>query len=229
MAITLYEIVAAGDARVSNNCWRIRMALAHKGLAFEARACRHIDIARICDGRRKGLPVIEDDGRVIEDSWRIAEHLERAHAHGASLFEGEAGRAFALFVHVWFRPAVHLPAVQLLANDLHDRLLPEDRAYFRSRQEARFGRTLEDMQAGREGRIGAWRESLEPLRACVVDRPFLGGDRPLYVDYVVFGTFQWARMISPFRLLADGDRLAAWFERCLDLFDGMGREVDAFY
>ncbi|MDP7667296.1 MAG: glutathione S-transferase N-terminal domain-containing protein [Rhodospirillales bacterium] len=229
MAITLYEIVAAGDARISNNCWRTRMALAHKGLAYETRACRHVDIARICDSRRKGLPVIEDGACVIEDSWRIAEHLECAYAHGASLFDGEAGRAFALFVHVWLRPAVHLPAVQMLAGDLHDRLLPEDRAYFRSRQEARFGRTLEEMQADREGRIDAWRELLEPLRACVLDRPFLGGERPLYVDYVVFGTFQWARMISPFRLLADGDPLAAWFERCLDLFAGTGRAVDAFY
>ena len=81
----------------------------------------------------------------------------------------------------------------------------------------------------RRCRRDAWRESLEPLRGCVVDRPFLGGQRPLYVDYVVFGTFQWARMISPFRLLADGDPLAAWLERCPDLFDGVGREVDAFH
>jgi glutathione S-transferase len=126
------------------------MALAHKGLAFESRATRHVDIARICDGRRMGLPVIEDDGQVVEDSWRIAEHLECAHADRASLFEGEAGRAFALFVHSWFRPAVHLPGLQLLVSDLHDRLVPEDRAFFRSRQEARFGHSLEEMQAGRE-------------------------------------------------------------------------------
>jgi hypothetical protein len=30
----------------------------------------------------------------------------------------------------------------------------------------------------------------------------LGGDAPNYADYIVFGPFQWARVVGPFKLLA---------------------------
>lgn len=58
-------------------------------------------------------------------------------------------------------------------------------------------------------------------------QPFLGGDRPLFADYIVFGALQWARIVSPHRLLAAGDVVTDWFERCLDLHDGLGRSVTA--
>jgi glutathione S-transferase len=40
----------------------------------------------------------------------------------------------------------------------------------------------------------------------------------------VFGAFQWARVVSPFKLLAEGDPVYAWRERLLDAFDGMARK-----
>ena len=79
------------------------------------------------------------------------------------------------------------------------------------------------MQAGREGRLDAFRARLNPLRTTVKASPFVGGERPMYADYLVFGAFQWARSISPFRLLAGDDPIAAWFGRCLDLYGGLGR------
>ena len=36
-------------------------------------------------------------------------------------------------------------------------------------------------------------------------------------------------MTSPFRLLADDDPVLAWFGRCLDLYDGLGRRAPAFW
>jgi hypothetical protein len=50
------------------------------------------------------------------------------------------------------------------------------------------------------------------------------GATPNYADYIVFGAFQWARVVSPFKLLADGDPVYAWRERLLDAFDGMARK-----
>ena len=58
-------------------------------------------------------------------------------------------------------------------------------------------------------------------------QPFIGGASPLFADYIVFGALQWARIVTPFRLLDDGDVVAQWFERCLDLHDGLGRKVAA--
>jgi glutathione S-transferase len=58
-------------------------------------------------------------------------------------------------------------------------------------------------------------------------QPFIGGDGPLFADYIVAGALQWVRVVSPFRFLEKGDPVAAWFERCLDLHDGLGRRVPA--
>jgi glutathione S-transferase len=71
--------------------------------------------------------------------------------------------------------------------------------------------------------VDGFRKSLEPLRRTLASQAFLGGERPLYADYLVFGAFQWARSISSFKLLDDDDPIKAWFERCLDLHDGLGR------
>jgi glutathione S-transferase len=99
----------------------------------------------------------------------------------------------------------------------------KDKAYFRKTREERFGATLEAFQSGREERLPAFRQSLQPLRNLLEAQPFLGGDKPLYADYIVFGGFQWARCISSFKLLDPDDPVAAWRERMLDLFGGLAR------
>lgn len=58
-------------------------------------------------------------------------------------------------------------------------------------------------------------------------QPFLGGNSPLFADYIVFGALQWARIVSPQRLLSEGDVVTDWFERCLELHGGLGRSVTA--
>ena len=91
------------------------------------------------------------------------------------------------------------------------RCLPlEDQDYFRSSREARVGTTLEAFSAEPEQRLPAFRALLAPLRATLQRQPFLGGEAPLYADYVVFGAFMWAASVSPLQLLEDGDAVAAW-------------------
>jgi hypothetical protein len=41
----------------------------------------------------------------------------------------------------------------------------------------------------------------------------------------VFGAFQWARIVSPFKLLKEDDPVHAWREKLLDAFDGMARKT----
>lgn len=57
-------------------------------------------------------------------------------------------------------------------------------------------------------------------------QPFIGGEAPLFADYIVFGAFQWVRLTSTYTFI-DDPAIKAWFERCLDLFDGMARSVPA--
>jgi len=56
----------------------------------------------------------------------------------------------------------------------------------------------------------------------------MGGASPNYGDYIIFGGFQWARCISPFRLLVEDDPVFAWRERMLDALDGFARKAIAY-
>jgi len=225
VTIVMYDLTGAKDRRFSPHCWRTRMAIAHKGLRCDTRPTRFADIASIGDGQQKTVPVIDDGGKLLSDSWAIANHLETKYPDRPTLFGGTAGRALTIFVQGWTTNVLHGAVVDLVVLDIHDQLDDADKAYFRASRERRFGRTLEEVQAGREGRVDAFRKSLQPLRTALGTQQWLGGDAPLYVDYLVFGAFQWARIVSRFRLLADDDPITNWFARCLDLFDGIGRRA----
>ena len=72
MSRRLYELATADDARLSPYCWRARMALAHKGMAFDAVAVGFTEIAGIAQGQYKTVPVLHDGAE-----W-IADHLLEA-------------------------------------------------------------------------------------------------------------------------------------------------------
>jgi glutathione S-transferase len=229
MTVVLYDLVGRDDRRFSPHCWRTRMALAHKGLAYEARPTRFTEIGKIGDGQVKTVPAIEDGERLIGDSWAIAQYLEATYPERPSLFGGAGGEAVTWFVQNWCIAVLHAGLISLILMDIFERLTPEDRDYFRTSRERRFGRTLGEVQAGREARLEGLQKSLQPLRMALKDAPFLGGAQPLYADYLVFGAFQWARVISPFRVLEADDPVSAWFARCLDLHGGLGRRQAGYW
>jgi glutathione S-transferase len=227
MTIVMYDLVGQDDRRFSPHCWRTRMALAHKGLEHEARPTRFTEIPTIEGGRVKTVPALRDGAQPVVDSWAIACHLEQAYPERPSLFGGPGGEALSRFVQSWSVAVLHGGLVGLIVLDIWQRLVPEDQEYFRRTREQRFGRTLEEVQAGREERVESLRASLQPLRMTLKEAPFLGGQQPLYADYLVFGGLQWARTISPFPVLAADDPLQDWFERCIDLHGGLGRSAPA--
>lgn len=229
MSIVMYDLVGADDRRFSPHCWRTHMALAHKGLDYQTRPIRFTDIQTICDGQQKTLPVLQDGDNVVCDSLAIADYLEDSYPDRPSLFGGDACRNLTAFIQNWTAAVLQLGLFGLIVLDIHDHLLPEDKDYFRKSREQRLGRSLEDAQAGREERLEEFRKNLLPLRMSVRTQPFIGGDQPLYADYLVFGAFQWARSISPFRILENDDPVSAWFGRCLDLYDGLGRKAPGYY
>src|SRR5260364_426780 len=116
----------------------------------------------------------------------------------------------------------------LIIADIPNNLATVDAAYFRQSREARFGKRLEEIMAPRDQAVVGFRKSLEPLRQTLKTQPFLGGDAPNYADYIVFGGFQWARVVSPFRLLEETDSVYAWRERLLDAFDGLARNSPGY-
>jgi glutathione S-transferase len=229
MTIRMYDLAGADpNRRFSPYCWRIRMALAHKRLAVETIPWRYCDKPAIAHSGQDRVPVIEDGDRVIADSWAIANYLEDAYPDRPSLFGGAAARAAARFINSWADTVQNGGISTFVALDIVGHLDPRDRDYFRQSRARRFGTTLEQMCANREARVGAFRGTFEPLRVTLKSQPFLGGDAPLYPDYIVFGGFQWARTISDFVLLENDDPIAAWRERMLDLFDGLARKSPGY-
>jgi len=224
MSIVLYDLAAADGRCFSPNCWRSAMALAHKGLAWESRPTLFTGIGAIGGGNRT-VPVIDDGGTLVGDSWAIAEHLESRYPDRPSLFGGDTGKALTRFVQQWAITQMHAPIFTMIVADIHTRLAVADQPYFRESREKRLGCTLEQAQAGRDAALPGFRAALAPLRLALQAQPFLGGEQPTYADYLPFGALQWARMCSPYRMLSDDDPVHAWFERCLDLYDGLGRRA----
>jgi glutathione S-transferase len=230
MAITLYDLTGAEeDRRFSPYCWRTKMALAHKGLAFTTIPWRFTEKAVIGAHGSERVPVIIDNGRAVNDSWTIANYLEDNYPDRASLFGGNGGRAAARFINSWTDNAVAPAIAPMVVLDIFKHVAPKDRDYFRSSREQRFGGKLEDIAGQADSRLPALRKLLEPLRQTLASQPFLGGDAPLYPDYIVFGTLQWARAISPLRLLEPADPIDAWRQRLLDSFGGLARSAPGYW
>jgi glutathione S-transferase len=175
----------------------------------------------------KTVPVIRDGDRVVTDSFAIALYLDEVYPDRPTLFGGEGGKAMARFIERWSQLTLHPYKGEAVLVDIHSGLGPLDQAYFRQSREARYGKPLEQVPAGRDAGLAAYRRSLEPLRSMLTYQPFIGGASPLFADYIVFGAFQWARVVSSYQLLAADDPVAAWFQRCLDLHGGIGRKVVA--
>jgi glutathione S-transferase len=222
MSLKLFELVGTDAGRpFSPYCWRIRMALAHKGLTADSIPWRFAEKAAIAAHGSEKVPVMLDGDKTIADSWAIANYLEDSYPDRPSLFGGDGGRAMARFINGWGDIAVVGGIFPFIIADIPNNLAAEDAAYFRASREARFGRPLEEIAAGREQAVTGFRKTLEPLRQTLKTQPFIGGNAPNYADYIVFGGFQWARVVSPFKLLEEGDVIYAWREKLFDAFDGL--------
>jgi len=220
----LYDLVNARGAHFSPNSWRVRMALAHKNIDFQVQDLRFGQIDALNPGGpRLTIPTIEHAGQRVTDSWAIVQYLDQTFADTPPLMGADAQAQLLRFFQYWVQTTIHAGISRLILLDLHNSLHPDDQAYFRASREKQNRKTLEEVQAGRDERIGAFRESLRPLRMKLQEGPFINGTHPGYADYLAFGGFQWARLSSPFQLLAEDDPVYAWRERCLDLFAGLAR------
>lgn len=223
--LRLYELVLANGRSASPYVWRVRYALAHKGLAFDSVPLGFTEIQTFFAGRFKTLPVIADDATMLAESWGIVEYLDQRYPE-KPLFAGPAEHAAIRLLDAWLSFEVLRRMLRIYVLDVHNAARPEDRSYFRQSREARFQMTLEAYTADRGERLGRLREALMPLRMQLRQSPFLGGAAPSYADYIALGAFQWIGGVSSLPALASDDTvLREWLERGFDLYDGLGRDA----
>jgi glutathione S-transferase len=223
--ITLYDLVFDKDLRPSPYCWRAKLAMKHKGLAWRDEPCGFTEKQKIAFAQSQTYPVIHDGTKVVKDSWVIAQHLDAAYPDKPLLPD----RSYAQFVNGWADTTVHPALFPIIAADLVDRVRPQDRAYIVESRGKRLGTTdFAGFQVkAREKGIAAFRATLEPARRVLKGQKFLSGDAPAYPDYILLGTFLWPRTISPLELLEKDDAVHAWREHMFDLFDGFARKAPA--
>ncbi len=229
MAITLWDLCGAEtDRRFSPYCWRIKLALRHKGLDYVTIPWRLIDKPVIAFAGSDKVPVIKDGETAVADSWAIANYLEDTYPDRPSLFLGDGGRATGRFVVDWAELALMAGIFPMIAADICGVMDGETQVYFRKTREKFLGRTLETAQAERDAKMAEFRRGLVPLRRMLKFQPFIAGAAPAWHDYAAFSVFQWARCTSPLHLLAEDDPVYAWRERMLDLYDGFARSAVGF-
>ena len=222
--LELWELGGRDDCRFSTFSWRTRLALHHKGLPFAVHPVAVSDKAAIGFSGQSKVPILKHDGHIIPDSWAIALYLEKEFPERPTLFGGEVGQTLTHVFNVWADRELIPALIPFLMRDVLDCVGEADGAHLRLQIESAMKRSLEELSAGREQAVQAFRRKLQPVRKALETRNFLGGAAPAYADYVLFGLLQWARVISPAKVLEDDDAVAAWFERVLDLYDGVGRK-----
>jgi glutathione S-transferase len=224
--LKLYDL--AGDnlkLRFSPFCWRTKMALLHKRLAFDTVPWRFTEkdvISRTGQGR---VPVLVDSDEWIHDSWQIAIHLDRRYPDRPPLMATEAERAAAFFMNSWCDLTLHPALRPLVFLDVFNAAAEKDRAYFRSSREKGVGRSLENFCADRRSAQTAFVQALAPIELTLQNYAYLGGATANYSDYALLGSLQWARCVSGTAFLPSDSATDRWFERMLDLHDAYARKA----
>jgi glutathione S-transferase len=219
MTRKLYDLAGADpQLRFSPYCWRIKLALAHKGLSFETIAWRFTEKDEIAFSAQTKVPVLVDGKKTVSDSYAIAEYLEAEYPNGPSLFNDIGTRSLTRFVKQWTEDTLHPAIGRLILPSLFVLLDPKDQAYFRKTREAMFGMTIEEMAAKRESYMPTFKAVLVPLRRTLEAQAFLGGPGPLFADHIVFGALQWARKGTAVPLWDLDDPIERWMEAVLDTY-----------
>jgi glutathione S-transferase len=221
--LELWELGGLNDCRFSTFSWRTRLALHHKRLPFVVYPVAVSDKTAIAFSGQGKVPILKHDDRVVTDSWAIAGYLERTFPDAPSLFGGPVGESLTHFFNLWADRELVPALVPYLMRDVLDCVNEADAKHLRSQIEGFFKKSLEELADERGKALEQFRRRLQPVRKALEQRRLLGGDAPAYADHILFGVLQWARVVSTATVLEPGDVVAAWFERVLDLYDGVGR------
>jgi glutathione S-transferase len=223
LAITLYDLVDKDGRRYSPYGWRIRMALAHKGLDPAVELCWHSDKEKLSFSGQHLVPVLRDGEHAVSDSWKIACYLDEAYPDRPLLMSGEQGGSFAKFINNWTDTIIGRPLVRSLYLDILHSLHPgADANEFRRRREERNGATLEVLRANRAKDFEELNREMAPLNQLLRDQPFIAGAAPAYPDYIVFGTLQMPRHLNGVDPLApQQEAVIRWRDAMRQLFNGL--------
>ena len=226
--IQLFDLATKySEVRFSPFCWRIKYALAHKGLKWDESPLSFAEMKQLPLPNDGKVPVLVDEDEVVFDSWEIALFLDNKYPQHV-LFDSDESRSQSLFVKCWTETVLHSLISRMGILDFLGLQKDVDQTYFRESREKRFGITLEEWGSNPEAARMDFLKALEPLRQTLSDQKFVGGKSPNFSDYIMVGVFQWLRCGSGLTIFDETDHVYAYQERLLDLFDGLGRSAPVY-
>lgn len=194
----------------------LSFALNFKGLKYKTEWVEYPDIKGVCKDRGARPTTVKSDGvtphytlpvifdpatkTVLEDSTAIAEYLDKTYPDLPRLYPAGTRGLQAAFESA-IASTCSTPLYQIVVLATWANLPPRSQEYFRRTREASSGKRLEDFLPEGDAGEQKWKD-LESGMAKVAgwfkasgDKPFLGGDVPLYADFQLAARFIWAKMV----------------------------------
>jgi glutathione S-transferase len=187
----------------STNSERVALALAHKGLEAESVVIDYSDRGPVEEISGQPLvPVVDFDGEVVFDSWRIIRRLEELHPDPPLIPDAKRGE-LAIFAE-WFNDIWKRPP-----NEIEEWLgLPE------TDPEA-----IERLAARLDGWLDVFEQMLADGRAHLFGEDFTAADCLAY-PFLKFAAGRdpaddelFHRILDRYQSVEGRPRLAAWIER----------------
>ena len=160
--VRLYELALADGRSASPFVWRIRYALAHKGLSFESVPLGFTQIPAAFNGRFKTVPVLESAGTQLAESWDIAGGQGAIKASDGSLVVRQSDqvhqqidhllRSIALTAILAGNAPVAMCGMKRAINEFARGKLDEAAADLRHRESMRSAEIKEGIKASAEKR-----------------------------------------------------------------------------
>ena len=220
--ITLYDLALREGQTISPFVWATKYAIRHKGFDIDLVPGGFTGIMERTGGRSERLPVIVDDGKWVLDSWLIAEYLDETYPDRPTLIGSKQVEIATKFMEGWLWSTVLREWMPNIVKDYRDMVRPEDWDYV-TKTRTPPGKTLEEVQAGREERLPLIPPKLELLRTTLRETPWLGGDAPNYTDFRLLSVFLFMAAVATTPVLTDDDPIRDWVDRGFDLYGGLGR------
>ena len=220
--ITLYDLALREGQTISPFVWATKYAIAHKGFEIDLVPGGFTGIVERTGGKTERLPAIVDDGKWVLDSWLIAEYLDETYPDRPTLIGSKQVEIATKFIEGWLWGNVLREWMPNIVQDYRDMVMDVDWDYV-TKTRTPPGKTLEEVQAGREDRLPLIPPKLELLRTTLRETPWLGGDAPNYTDYRALAVFLFMSAVATTPVLTEDDPIRDWVERGFDLHGGLGR------
>ena len=221
--LELWELGGRDDCRFSTFFLAHQIGAAPQGLTFTVHPVSVSDKAAIAFSGQDKVPILKHGDHVISNSWAIALYLEQAFPDRPSLFGGAVGETLTHVFNGWTDREL-IPALDPLFHARRARLRERRRCHAPARSNRRRREKIARRARGRTREGAAGIPPQAPARSQSAGAEELSRRRGANLRGLYFvWALQWSRVTSRTHVLEGGDVMAGWFERMLDLYDGVGR------